>query len=91
VEAENLLQEEGGRRVAPSLCSHENHAFSIEVDEQTIRKYETFEEEGKTFGVEEDTEKTYICVRSLKQVYEENVADWTTLGILSKTILVPKK
>jgi ADP-ribose pyrophosphatase YjhB (NUDIX family) len=77
------------RQLASTLSAHKSHLFSLELTED---EYNTIKKnEGKTNGVESDSEKTYTEVMSLKDVLEKDFVDWSTLGMISKAILGPNQ
>jgi 8-oxo-dGTP pyrophosphatase MutT (NUDIX family) len=72
----------GARTSAPTLLPHLASAFAIRVSDEQMREFERMERENVSFGKAEDTEKTFVLVRSLRQCFEGSECCWTTLGIL---------
>jgi 8-oxo-dGTP pyrophosphatase MutT (NUDIX family) len=70
------------RQVASTLSAHRSHVYSVELNSEEVAALQKLEADGATFGVAEETEKTYPRVRSLKQIREGRFADWSTIGII---------
>ena len=78
----------GSRTIYPSMLSHEAAVFSLSITAQKISEYEQMERDKVSFGKEEDTERTFICVRSVKELYEleTSLVDWATLGMIARVV-----
>ncbi len=73
----------GTRRIAPTIAPHRNHAFAVAVSPETIAHYEKLSRENVFFGVEADMERTYVRVKTIREVFASQECCWTTLGIIS--------
>lgn len=71
-----------GRQIASTLSAHRAHVYSVNLTADEVATLQKLEAEGKYFGVEAETERTYPRVRSLAQISAERFCDWATIGIL---------
>lgn len=90
VAAEEVLEETGfsvdpkrfnhhqARQLAATLSAHKSHFFSVELTSEEIDWFEA--QKGVVHGVEEDTERTFIEVITIKDLLKDPNIDWTTLG-----------
>lgn len=77
----------GSRQIAGTWSTHHSHLYSVSLSEQEINYYKTAAKESKTFGnTKDDSELTYLEVKTLKQVIEEKLVDWATLGMIWQVI-----
>lgn len=74
------LKEFGSRQLAGTLSSHKSHLFSSELDEEEIEWFKS--QDGIVHGKEEDTERTFIEVHTIKDLLENNQVDWSALGMI---------
>ena len=79
----------GSRQGVSTLSSHHIHAFAVELEEHELDQAKKLASEGATFGEEQDTELTYVEVVTVHDLLEQELVDWTTLGILFKGLLTP--
>jgi len=73
------------RQLCATLSSHKANLFSIELTEDEMQHLTSLK--GQTFGVEEDSEKTYVEIRTLREILENELLDWSMMGMI-QTILV---
>lgn len=71
------------RQVAATLSAHVTNLFSVELTEDEIS---TLANDSSVHGVLEETERTYIEVRSLSDILEKSLVDWSTLGMILSVI-----
>lgn len=76
----------GMRQIAPTVLSHKSACFVHEIDEGMLRHFEGLQTQGAQFGLAEDTERTYVEVRTVKQLFESDSVDWATLGQVAKAV-----
>ena len=79
------FQTHGPRQLASTLSIHRSHLFSVELSPGEVEWFR--QEAGKVHGNIEDTERTYIEVKTLKQCLDEGTVDWSMLGMIQKAIL----
>jgi 8-oxo-dGTP pyrophosphatase MutT (NUDIX family) len=68
------------RQLVSTLSSHKAHVFSVEITPEELdflRK-----QKGIAHGVIEDTERTYVEVKKLGEIMEEEKVDWSMLGMI---------
>lgn len=73
------------RQSSGTLLANKISLFSIELTEEEIKWFE--DQKGKTHGVVEDTEITYTEVKSLKEILDEELVDWSNVGMILKCIV----
>ena len=72
------------RQIASTLSAHKAHLFSVELTDEEIKKVR--KDVGKVRGVEEDTEKTYIELKTLQELINEETLDWSMLGMVLQAL-----
>jgi 8-oxo-dGTP pyrophosphatase MutT (NUDIX family) len=76
------------RQMTATLSAHKAHLFCVEL---TDKEFKTLQSNvGSTHGVEEDSEKTYTEIMSLKEVLSNDNLDWSMLGMIVKAIFDTK-
>lgn len=71
------------RAIAPTLAPHTSSAFAVSVSEARMAVFEKEALDKKSFGKEEDTERTFVVVKTIRQCLEDGECCWTTVGVLS--------
>jgi len=74
------LQSHGALQLAGTLSSHKAHLYSAELTEEEIQWFKA--QDGVVHGKEEDTERTFVEVKTLEEIISEQLVDWTSLGML---------
>jgi ADP-ribose pyrophosphatase YjhB (NUDIX family) len=98
-QAGHELQEETGLRIAPerlvagqvrqviaTLSAHRLHVFTVELTEDEIDQVRA---NPGPYGVLEDSERTFVEVRTYGEILDHGYADWATVGVLSKVFTEP--
>lgn len=69
----------GSRQVGATLSTHHAHVFACELtaDEIAAARADT-----EVHGVEADTERTYVEVRTLREILSGDYVDWATIGMI---------
>ena len=71
---------EESRQIMATLCSHKCHLYSIEL---TDNEFELIKNESKNIhGVKEDSELTYIEIKKIKEIINDNLVDWSNIGYI---------
>jgi ADP-ribose pyrophosphatase YjhB (NUDIX family) len=73
------------RQCAATFSAHNNRVYCITISDETMNKIQE-ETSGKSFGLESDTERTYVEIQTVGQILDNNLVDWTMLGIIFETI-----
>lgn len=66
------------RQLAGTLSSHKSFLYSVELDDEEVEWFKS--QEGIVHGKEEDTERTFLEIRTVSEIIESEETDWTTLG-----------
>ena len=74
------LQAVGARQVAPTLLAHEAALFSGTLSEAEVTALRAGE--GEAHGLAEDGERTYVEVRTVREMLADGRVDWSTLGMI---------
>jgi 8-oxo-dGTP pyrophosphatase MutT (NUDIX family) len=72
------------RQVAATLFAHRTHVFTVELTEDEVA---TARAEPGPFGVPEDSERTFVEVRTYGEILDGDYTDWTTVGILAAVFI----
>jgi 8-oxo-dGTP pyrophosphatase MutT (NUDIX family) len=76
----NRLKSHGALQLAGTLSAHKAHLYSAELSDGEIEWFEA--QDGIVHGNIEDSERTFIEVRTLHQILNNQLVDWSTLGML---------
>jgi 8-oxo-dGTP pyrophosphatase MutT (NUDIX family) len=87
--AEDRLRPIGSRQGVGILSTHHIHAFAVELEEHEMAQARKLASDGTTFGEEEDTELTYVEVKTVRELLVEGQVDWTTLGLVMRALTNP--
>lgn len=71
-----------GRQLAATLSSHHAVLFTVSLTDEEIALAEKLAKENKTCGVTEETEKTYVEVKTLGELLLTDSVDWSMLGMV---------
>jgi len=78
------LKTHGALQLAGTLSSHKAHLYSAELTDEEVEWFKS--QDGIVHGNIEDSERTFIEVRSLHELINEQLVDWTTLGQILSVI-----
>jgi nucleoside 2-deoxyribosyltransferase len=79
------LVEEQSRQLAATILSHHSHLYSVELNKFEMEMIKN--KKGQTFGNVEDTELTYVEVIKVKDLYNNNLVDWTNVGMILSVLV----
>lgn len=74
------------RQMVSTLSSHKATLYGVELLNSEMITLKQYESDQNTFGVEKDSEKTYVEVRTLKSLLNSNDVDWSMLGMIFQGI-----
>lgn len=74
------LKAHEARRLVGTLSSHKAHLFSAELTDKELEWFKS--QDGIVHGKEEDTERTFIEVHTVQNLIDNDLVDWTTLGMI---------
>jgi 8-oxo-dGTP pyrophosphatase MutT (NUDIX family) len=78
------LKSHTARRLVSTLSSHKAHLFSAEITEKELEWFSS--QDGIVHGNVEDTERTFIEVHTVQNLIDNNLVDWTTLGMILQVL-----
>ncbi len=78
------IREVGTRQLNGTFSAHVAHVFAIELTEGEVDFLKQQEEGNIVHGVVEDTERTYVEIRKLSELLnqETDTVDWSILGMI---------
>lgn len=72
------IKEVSTRQIYATLLTHKAHLYSYELDKIELDKIKS--NIGKTFGNIEDTEMTYVHVKTLNEIINDKLVDFSNIG-----------
>lgn len=78
------LKEHGARRLAGTFSAHKAHLFSAEITDKELEWFKS--QDGIVHGNVEDSERTFIEVHTVQNLIDNNLVDWTTLGMILRVL-----
>ena len=78
------LKSHSARRLVGTLSSHKSHLFSVELTDKELEWFKS--QDGIVHGKEEDTERTFIEVHTVQNLIDNDLVDWTTLGMILQVL-----
>ncbi|AEO93593.1 gp334 [Bacillus phage G] len=72
------------RQLNSTLTAHKTSIFSLEINDEELQWFK--DEKGKVHGNEEDTERTYIEVLKVSEILENELLDWSNIGMIMKVL-----
>jgi ADP-ribose pyrophosphatase YjhB (NUDIX family) len=85
VEDLNRFSPVGDRQLMATVSSHKAQVYKIELTEAEITSLEKQEANNATYGVEEDSEKTYVKIISLDNIFSYHL-DYSMLGMIFEAL-----
>lgn len=76
------------RQLLSTMSAHKSHLFAVELMEEEVQFFR--DHAGEVHGVEEDSERTYVEVLKLRDLYTSNVVDWSMMGMIHRVLFGPK-
>ena len=74
------------RQVGATISSHRAYVFAVELTEEEMAQAKKMDQDGTRHGVLEDTEITYVEVRTLDEILTERLVDWSNVGMIMETL-----
>lgn len=78
----------GSRQLAATLSSHHAHLFAALLTETEMAQAKALAAANAVEGVEADSERTYIEVTTFGKMLQEQLVDWSMIGMVAQAILV---
>lgn len=73
------------RQAMATLSAHKVHAYSVELTDEEFD--EILKLENSVHGVVEDTERTYLVIKSVSEILENNLLDWSNIGMILSELI----
>lgn len=80
----------GSRQIKGSFLSTHAHMFSIRIFPRELAWYQTAAKNQAYFGDSRESERTYIEIKTLRQIIREKLVDLTSLGMIAQILLEEK-
>lgn len=78
------LKEHEARQFAATFSVHKAHLYSVELTEEELEWFKS--QKDIPHGVEKVSERTFIEVRTIRDILSNNLVDWSTLGMIFSVI-----
>jgi 8-oxo-dGTP pyrophosphatase MutT (NUDIX family) len=78
------LQEHEARQYAATFSVHKAHLYSAELTDDELEWFKS--QKDIPHGVEKVSERTFIEVRTIGDILENNLVDWATLGMIFSVV-----
>lgn len=72
----------GVRQIGATLSAHTGAVFAVELTDEELATLREQERSGATRGVQGDSERTYTVIRSVGQLLQGQLVDWSQLGMI---------
>ncbi len=80
----NRIKHHESRQLVATLSAYKAQLFSVEITEKELEYLRS--QQGIAHGVIEDTERTYVEIVKLGDIFRENKVDWSMLGMIASAI-----
>lgn len=80
----NRLRPHGSRQVAATVSAHHAHLFSAEITQDELDLLRAMR--GRPYGVDRDSERTWIEIATYREIRKGRLVDWATLGMLAEAL-----
>ena len=84
---QDRLQHRGARQLDGSSATYQADIYSIALTSDEIQAARAREASGETAGVAEESERTYVEVRTLREIIDGGLLDWANVGMIASVIL----
>lgn len=78
------LKAHEARQLAPTFSAHKSHLYSVELTDEELEWFKS--QKDIPHGVEKVSERTFVEVKTIGEVLEEKLVDWSTLGMIFSVI-----
>lgn len=87
IDAERL-EVRDARQVFATLSSHKAHLFSAEISEEELNWFK--QRVGVARGLSEDSERTYIEIKTAEEILSDPAVDWSNIGMILSVLVKSK-
>jgi 8-oxo-dGTP pyrophosphatase MutT (NUDIX family) len=74
------LEEVTSRQLAGTFSAHKSHLFKVYLTNEEMKWFKS--QDGIAYGNEKDSERTFIEVHNVYDLVQNNLVDWSTLGMI---------
>jgi 8-oxo-dGTP pyrophosphatase MutT (NUDIX family) len=74
------------RQLCATLSTHCSHVFGVELTKEEYEMARFFEESNLMFGVLEDSEITSVECRSVSEILNDSLLDWSNIGMIMSVL-----
>jgi len=74
------LKAHEARQLAPTFSAHKSHLYSVELTDEEVEWFKS--QKDIPHGVEKVSERTFVEVKTVQELLDENLVDWSTLGMI---------
>ncbi len=64
------------------MSAHKASVYAAQINGEELALFESKAASGAVHGVEEDTERTSICVLTVKEILSSDAVDWSNVGMI---------
>jgi 8-oxo-dGTP pyrophosphatase MutT (NUDIX family) len=79
------LKEHEARQLAPTFSAHKSHLYSVELTDEEVEWFQS--QKDIPHGVEKVSERTFVEVKTVQEILDTNLVDWSTLGMIFSVLL----
>ncbi len=72
------------RQMVATMSAHKAHLFSVEITDDEAEQVRR--SAGVAFGVQEDTERTFVTIATLGEIRQQATVDWSMLGMILQVL-----
>jgi ADP-ribose pyrophosphatase YjhB (NUDIX family) len=73
------------RQASATLSAHRIHCYSVELTDEELKTIKS--KENSIHGIVEDTERTYLEVKTLKEIMGNELLDWNNIGMILSCLM----
>jgi hypothetical protein len=74
------------RQLSATLSTHHCHVFAVELTQEEMDLATRLEQQNQVCRQVEETEQTYIIVRTVRQIMASDCVDWAVLGMIGQAL-----
>jgi len=79
------IEQQKSRQMAATFACHKCHVFSAELTEDELNAFK--KEGGKiAHGIIEHSERTFLIVKTVRELFADNLTDWSVFGMIMSVI-----
>jgi len=85
------LVEIGSRQLAGTFSAHNSHLFGTRITREEYKYFRNLANSGMTFGVQGESEMTYVVVMDVREMLASKRVDWSNIGMIFQALMSLKK